>query len=121
MDCLNLDQNSELDLEINLTIANIKKIVKAKQLSEKAAQDLSLLISDSPPEIFSDSNSIKDDVAVKANIKKVLWLVEEDDMSGNVEEAIKSFKEKRVSGNVVMNAYTLDGKDENSPAGSRQD
>ncbi|CAG8613887.1 3143_t:CDS:2, partial [Racocetra fulgida] len=119
----NLDQNSDLDLEIDLTVADIKKIVKIQQLLEKAAQDLSFLVSASPPEIFSDPNSIKDDdVAVKANVKKALWLVEDDDMSGNAEEAIKSFKENRVAGNVVMNAYTLeDGKDENPPVGFRQD
>ncbi|CAG8817206.1 32177_t:CDS:1 [Racocetra persica] len=119
----NLDQNSDLDLEIDLTVADIKKIVKIQQLLEKAAQDLSFLVSASPPEIFSDPNSIRDDdVALKANVKKVLWLVEDDDMSGNAEEAIKSFKENRVAGNVDMNAYTLeDGKDENPHVGFRQD
>ncbi|KAF0441492.1 hypothetical protein F8M41_003800 [Gigaspora margarita] len=119
----NLDQNSDLDLEIDLTVADIKKIVKIQQLLEKAAQDLSLLVSASPPEIFSDPDSIKDDdIAVMANVKKALWLVEDDDMSGNADKAIKSFKENRVAGNVDVNAYTLeDGKEENPPVGFRQD
>ncbi|RIB21798.1 hypothetical protein C2G38_2034095 [Gigaspora rosea] len=119
----NLDQNSDLDLEIDLTVADIKKIVKIQQLLEKAAQDLSLLVSASPPEIFSDPDSIKDDdIAVMANVKKTLWLVEDDDMSGNADKAIKSFKENRVAGNVDVNAYTLeDGKEENPPVGFRQD
>ncbi|CAG8554529.1 659_t:CDS:1 [Scutellospora calospora] len=119
----NLDQNSDLDLEIDLTVADIKKIVKIQQLLEKAAQDLSYLVSASPPEIFSDHDSFKDDdVAIKANAKKVLWLVEDDDVSGNAKEAIRSYKENRVAGDVTMNAYTLeDGKDENPPVGFRQD
>ncbi|CAG8681039.1 23633_t:CDS:2 [Dentiscutata erythropus] len=121
----NLDQNSDLELESDLTVADIRRIVKIQQLLEKAAQDLSVLVSASPPEIFSNPDSIKDDdVAVKANVKKTIWLAEDDDVSGNAEEAIKSFKENRVAvaGNVEANAYTLeDGKDENPPVGFRQD
>ncbi|CAG8559554.1 10120_t:CDS:2 [Racocetra fulgida] len=49
----------------------LRERIEVQKLLKKAAQDLSLLVSASPPEIFNKSISIKDDaVAVKANVKK---------------------------------------------------
>ncbi|CAG8793275.1 6287_t:CDS:1, partial [Acaulospora morrowiae] len=95
----NLESNSDLDLEIDLTVADVKKLAKIQQLLEKAAQDLSLLVSASPPEIFtSDSHADDEQVTIKANVKKALWLVEDDDVSGYAKQAIKNFRENRVAG-----------------------
>ncbi|CAG8828181.1 14281_t:CDS:1, partial [Racocetra persica] len=63
-------QNS--DLEIDLTVANIKKNCKNLTIIGKGCTRF-IIVSTSPPEIFSKSVSIKNDaVAVKANVKKVL-------------------------------------------------
>ncbi|CAG8556845.1 11768_t:CDS:1 [Acaulospora colombiana] len=119
----NLESNSDLDLEIDLTVADIKKLVKIQQLLEKAAHDLSLFVSASPPEIFNLDNHADDEqVTIKANVKKALWLVEDDDVSGYAKKAIKNFRENRVAGDVDLNAYTLeDGKEEKTPAGFQKD
>jgi len=113
----NLEQNSDLDLEVDLTLADIKKLIKVQELLEDASKDLSSLISSKP----EDFEGIKDDdVVIKANVKKSVWLDEDDDVSGHVQNVIKAFKENRVVGDV--NAYDLDdGKTERNPAGFRQD
>jgi len=92
-------------------------------LLEKAAQELSILVSASPPDIFNSDNHTDDEqVTIKANVKKALWLAEDDDVSGYAKQAIKNFRENRVAGDVTLNAYTLEeGKEEKTPAGFRQD
>ncbi|CAG8565556.1 8007_t:CDS:1 [Diversispora eburnea] len=114
----NLESNSDLELEVDSKIADIKKLDKIQQLLENAAQDLSNYISTSSPTIF---NSIKH--ANKDENEKALWLVEDDDVSGYAEEAIKNFRENRVAGNVNLNAYSLEdgGKEEKTPVGFSQD
>ncbi|CAI2165931.1 10396_t:CDS:1 [Funneliformis geosporum] len=113
----NLEQNSDLDLEVDLTLADVKKLAKIQQLLSKASTDLSSLISSSS-ENFEGIND--DDIVIKANVKRSVWLAEDDDVSGYAENAIKAFKENKVIGNA--NAYDLDdGKTESNPAGFRQD
>jgi len=113
----NLEQNSDLDLEVDLTLADVKKLAKIQELLENASQDLSHLISSRP----GDIEGIKDDdIVIKANVKKSVWLAEDDDVSGYAEKAIKAYKENKVVGDV--HAYDLDdGKTERNPAGFRQD
>ncbi|RHZ79652.1 hypothetical protein Glove_143g10 [Diversispora epigaea] len=117
-----LESNSDLELEIDLKIADIKKLDKIQQLLEKAAQDLSNYISTSSPAIFNSIKQINEEITNKKETEKALWLVEDDDVSGYAEEAIKNFRENRVAGSVTLNTYSLeDGKEEKTPAGFRQD
>src|ERR1044072_908963 len=74
----NLEQNSDLDLEVDLTLADVKKLIKIQELLEDASKDLSSLIS-SKPKNFEGMRD--DDIVIKANSKKV-WLAEDDDVSG---------------------------------------
>lgn len=111
----NLEQNSDLDLEVDLTLADVKKLAKIQKLLENASQDLSRIISSRDIEGISD-----DDIVIKANVKKSVWLAEDDDVSGHAEKAIKAYKENKVVGDV--HAYDIDdGKNERNPAGFRQD
>ncbi|CAG8437448.1 15531_t:CDS:1 [Funneliformis caledonium] len=113
----NLEQNSDLDLEIDLTLADVKKLAKIQQLLSKASKDLSSLISSSSENFEGISD---DDIVIKANAKRSVWLAEDDDVSGYAEKAIKAYKENKVIGDA--NAYDLDdGKTESNPAGFRQD
>ncbi|GET02432.1 hypothetical protein GLOIN_2v1715307 [Rhizophagus clarus] len=113
----NLEQNSDLDLEVDLTLADVKKLTKIQELLENASQDLSRLISSKPGNIEGIND---DDIVIKANAKKSVWLAEDDDVSGYAEKAIKAYKENKVVGDV--HAYDIDdGKNERNPAGFRQD
>jgi hypothetical protein len=113
----NLEQNSDLDLEIDLTLADVKKLAKIQELLEDASQDLSRLISSKPGNIEGIND---DDIVIKANAKKSVWLAEDDDVSGHAEKAIKAYQENKVVGDV--HAYDIDdGKTERNPAGFRQD
>ncbi|EXX66741.1 uncharacterized protein OCT59_010947 [Rhizophagus irregularis] len=113
----NLEQNSDLDLEVDLTLADVKKLSKIQELLENASQDLSRLISSKPGDIEGIRD---DDIVIKANVKKSVWLAEDDDVSGYAEKAIKAYKETKVVGDV--HAYDIDdGKNERNPAGFRQD
>uniref|UniRef100_A0A1D1XZQ7 Dynactin, isoform n=1 Tax=Anthurium amnicola TaxID=1678845 RepID=A0A1D1XZQ7_9ARAE len=115
----NLEQNSDLDLEVDLTFADVKKLSKIQELLENASRDLSKLISSGP----SIKGINDDDVVLKVNTKKAkkdVWLDENDDVSGYAEKAIKAYQENKVVGNV--HAYDIDdGKTERNPAGFRQD
>jgi hypothetical protein len=112
----NLEQNSDLDLEVDLTLADVKKLAKIQELLENASQDLSRLIS-KPGDIEGIND---DDIVIKANVKKSVWLAEDDDVSGYAEKAIKAYKETKIVGDV--HAYDIDdGKTERNPAGFRQD
>ncbi|RIA87763.1 hypothetical protein C1645_776565, partial [Glomus cerebriforme] len=67
----NLEQNSDLDLEVDLTLADVKKLAKIQGLLEKASRDLSYLISSKPGDLEGISD---DDIVIKANVKKNIWL-----------------------------------------------
>ncbi|GBC10850.1 hypothetical protein RclHR1_09960001 [Rhizophagus clarus] len=99
----NLEQNSDLDLEVDLTLADVKKLTKIQELLENASQDLSRLISSKPGNIEGIND---DDIVIKANAKKSVWLAEDDDVSGYAEKAIKAYKENKVVGDV--HAYDID-------------
>lgn len=118
----NLESNSDLELEVDLNIADVKKLDQIQQLLERAAQDLSTYISASPQTYFNAVKNSDEESTTKKNTGKDLWLAEDDDVSGYAEEAIKNFRENRVAGDVILNAYSLeDGKEEKTPAGFRQD
>ncbi|CAG8434513.1 5332_t:CDS:2 [Diversispora eburnea] len=115
----NLESYSDLELEVDLKSADIKKLDEIQQLLEKAAQDLFSHISASPPAIFNPIKYTDEENTINKDIQKTLWFAEDDDVSGFAKEAIRNFRENRVAGDVILNAYSLeDGKEEKTPQGA---
>jgi len=95
----NLDQNSDLELEVDLTAVDVKKLARIQDLLQNAARDLENLVQSS----------------LDSKPRKQVWLAEDDDVSGNMAKSIESYQETTVAGSAAVNAYTID--DEEKPAG----
>ncbi|CAG8591800.1 1299_t:CDS:1 [Ambispora leptoticha] len=99
----NLDQHSD-ELEVDITAADAQKLLRIQSLLENAARDLNNLISNTS-------------TGPDGQPKKQVWLAEDDDVSGNAQEAIKSFQENYVAGDVDLNAYHLEENIDEKPVG----
>ncbi|KAG9290590.1 hypothetical protein G9A89_020960 [Geosiphon pyriformis] len=99
----NLDQHSDLELEVDLTAADVEKLGQIQSLLQNAALDLERLMS-----------SV---LGPDGKPKKQIWLTEDDDVSGHAVDAIKSFHENRVAGDVDLHAYNLEEIKEEKPVG----
>ncbi|CAG8593524.1 5005_t:CDS:1, partial [Paraglomus occultum] len=98
----NLDVHSDLEIDVTPP-ADIKKLAQINNLLETASKDIQWYISET-------ENNTK--------VDKKVWLAEDDDLSGNRDEAIKAYRESTVMANsTLLHVYDLEESVEQKPPG----
>ncbi|CAG8499010.1 42_t:CDS:1 [Paraglomus brasilianum] len=97
----NLDAHSDLEIDITPP-ADVKKLAQINNLLETASKDFQWFISE------TENNN---------RVNKKVWLAEDDDMSGNMDEAIKAYRESTVMANSALHVYDLEESIEQKPPG----
>jgi len=103
----NLDQQSDLELEVDLNVADTQRLQNIQSLLAKAAADLAFHLERSATTAGDERHS-----------GKVMWLDEDDDVSGNIQETLKNYRENRVAASgVSLHTYDLEEAVNQKPVG----